>query len=125
MSYEVRLNEDDGIVEVTYHGTVTLEERKEAVDEGCALHENTRPYLVLVDVRDLVMNEGAMEQKIFAEYLANQPPLNATNTKVAVLHKEKHNPYVLLSAFVFLKGQERAQFDNEKHTRDWLKGRFS
>jgi len=122
MPYEVKLNEDDGIVEVTYRGTIALEERKKAVDEACALHENTRLYLVLVDVRELVMDENALEQLIFTEYLTSQPQFNATNAKIAVLHKEKDNPYAFLDNLVQLKGQNRAEFSDKKEARDWLRG---
>jgi len=120
MSVEIKFNETDGIVDIKYNGLITLEERIKALDDGCALYEDNQPYLVLVDVRELIMGGGVLEQVLFAEYLASQPELNGSDAKVAVLHKEGKNPYEMLTTLVNLKDQNRVGFSDEKQAREWL-----
>lgn len=121
MSYEVKLNEDDaGIVEFTYNGTVTLEERKKAVDDACTLFTPKRPRLLLVDVRELEMDLTINEQRMFGEYVAANPEL--IDACVAVLHKNNNNPNLLIDTIAFNNGYRLAQFNDEKEALDWLKG---
>lgn len=115
MSYEVKLNEADGIVDVIYNGTVTLEERKQAVDEGCSLYAHMRPQLILVNARKLEMDLTMEEQQIFGEYLASHPKL--AQARVAVLHEESDNPNLFVDHFASINGYKLAQFinDDEAH----------
>jgi len=121
MSAELVFDEENGIVNIVYIGTVTLEERKKLADKTSLLYSRLRPLLILVDVRELVMDLTLGEQKAIAKYMASD--LKMGHARVAVLHSEGHNPSFLIDAHVVNSGTKlRAQFDNRVEACEWLKG---
>lgn len=123
MSIEVKLNKPDGLVDVKYYGTATLEERKQAVDKVGALYSHMRPLPILVNVRDfeidLTMGLTIEEQEIFGKFLASHPKF--TYARVAVLHKKGGNPNLFVHYFAPSDGYKLAQFSKRNEARDWLK----
>jgi hypothetical protein len=120
MSYHINLNESLEIVNVIYSGAVSLEMRKQAVEQVCSNHSRFKPLKILVDVRDLVMDLSFEDQQAFGEYLANHPGL--THARVAVLHKSDFNPNVVIDDSAYNKGYLLTQFSSRTDAESWLLG---
>jgi len=119
MPHEMKFNEVDGIVEVTYDGHMNLEERKEGLEKLCSLYSHVQPLSILLDVRGLKMGLTLIEQKIWGEHFASHPKL--IHARAAVLHRKSHNPNVFIDTFAFNKGYRIAQFSDGQDARKWLK----
>lgn len=120
MTYHINLNESLEIVNVIYSGTVSLEMRKQAVEQVCSNHSHIKPLKILVDVRDIVMDLSFEDQQAFGEHLANHPGL--THARVAVLHKPDFNPNVVIDDSAYNKGYVLAQFSSRTDAESWLLG---
>ena len=119
MLSDIKLNDADGIVEVTYIGHVNLDDRKKGLEQLCSLYSHIQPLPILLDVRRLAMNLTMEERKIWGEYFANHPKL--IYARAAVLHEESHNPNVFIDTYAYNQGYRLAQFSSEKDARNWLK----
>ena len=119
MPHEMKLNEDDGIVEVTYDGHINLRDRKKGLEMLCALYAHMQPLRILLDVRAIKMDLTFDEQKTWGEYFAAHPKL--VYARAAVLHEKDHNPNKYIDTFAFNKGYLLAQFSDEEEARGWLK----
>jgi len=118
MSYRINFNESLEIVNVIYSGTVSLEMRKQTVEQVCSNYSHLKPLKILVDVRDLVMDLSFEDQQAFGEYLANHPGL--TYARVAVLHKHDFNPNVVIDDSAYNEGYILAQFSSQTDAELWL-----
>lgn len=119
MAYRISFDETNGVVDVIYNGEVSLEQRKQAVEQVCQefAHLDTLP--IMVDVRQLTMHLTSAEQKAFGQYLASHPVLS--KARVAVLHPETHNPNLLIDTTAFSRGYTLAQFNLIPEAHAWLK----
>lgn len=118
MPYSINLNESLDIVNVFYSGSVSLEERKQAVEQVCSKYSRIKPLKILVDVRDLVMDLSYEDQQAFGEHLANHPGL--THARVAVLHEHDFNPNVIIDDSAYNHGYTLAQFSSHTDAELWL-----
>jgi len=118
MSYSINLNKSLEIVNVIYSGTVSLEMRKQAVEQVCSNYSHLNPLKILVDVRDLVMDLSFEDQQAFGEHLANHPGL--THARVAVLHKHDFNPNVIIDNSAYNEGYILSQFSSQNEAELWL-----
>ena len=118
MSYRIKFNESLETVNVIYSGTVSLEMRKQAVEQVCNNYSHLKPLKLLVDVRDLVMDLSFEDQQMFGEHLANHPGL--THARVAVLHKHDFNPNVIIDDSAYNQGYILAQFSSQSDAELWL-----
>ena len=116
MPYTIGFNPQSQIVDVVYSGTVSLDERKKAVEDVCAAH--VKPLKILIDVRKLTMHLSLQEQQTFGKHLAKHPGL--INARVAVLHEPSHNPNLLIDATAFNNGYMLAQFNTPEDAEVWL-----
>ena len=122
MSYKIYKN-DSNVIEVTYTGSVNLDERKRAVEEACQLIRPTEPVRLLIDVRKITMNMSEQEQMEFGIYLAHRKEL--LEAKVAVLHNPKNNPNTVIDIHAYLEGYQLGEFDNEREAILWLIGELN
>jgi hypothetical protein len=120
MSYSIHLNKSLEIVNVIYSGTVSLEMRKQAVEQVCSNYSHLKPLKILVDVRDLVMDISFEDQQAFGEHLANHPGL--THARAAVLHKHDFNPNVVIDDSAYNNGYLLSQFSSRTNAESWLLG---
>ena len=118
MSYHINFNESLETVNVIYSGTVSIEMRKQAVEQVCSKYSHLKPLKILVDVRDLVMDLSFNDQQAFGEYLANHPEL--THARVAVLHKHDFNPNLVIDDSAYNNGYTLAQFSSHTDAELWL-----
>ena len=118
MSYHINFNESLELVNVIYSGTVSIEMRKQAVEQVCSNYSRLKPLKILVDVRDLVMDLSFDDQQAFGEHLANHPGL--THARVAVLHKYDFNPNVIIDDSAYNEGYVLAQFSSQTDAELWL-----
>ena len=118
MTFSIEFDRSHEIVNVVYNGTVSLEMRKQAVEQVCSDHEQYKPLKILVDVRELIMDLSFDEQQAFGEYLANHPGLN--HARVAVLHKPDSNPNVVIDSSAYNNGYLLAQFSSRSDAEQWL-----
>lgn len=118
MSYSINFNKSLEIVSVIYSGTVSLEMRKQVVEQVCSNYSHLKPLKILVNVRDLVMDLSFEDQQAFGEYLANHPGL--THARVAVLHKHEFNPNVVIDDSAYNNGYILAQFSSQTDAELWL-----
>ena len=118
MSYHINFNESLELVNVIYSGTVSIEMRKQAVEQVCSNYSHLKPLKILVDVRDLVMDLSFNDQQAFGEYLANHPGL--THARVAVLHNHDFNPNVIIDDSAYNEGYVLAQFSSQTDAELWL-----
>ena len=118
MSYSINFNKSLEIVSVIYSGTVSLEMRKQAVEQVCSNYSHLKPLKIQVNVRDLVMDLSFEDQQAFGEYLANHPGL--THARVAVLHKHEFNPNVVIDDSAYNNGYILAQFSSQTDAELWL-----
>ena len=101
-----------------YSGTVSLNERIQAVQEVCDSYRNFMPLKILVNVCDLEMHLSIDEQQSFGRYLASHEGL--ANARVAVLYQTGHNPNIIVDSSAFLNGYLLAAFDDAKEAELWL-----
>lgn len=118
MTYRINFNDSTEIVNVVYSGTVSLDMRKQAVEEVCTEHGHIKPLKIMVDVRELVMDLSFEDQQAFGEHLANHPGL--TYARVAVLHKPDFNPNFVIDDSAFNHGYKLAQFSTPHNAELWL-----
>lgn len=118
MAYTIELDNSREIVNVIYDGTVSLDMRKQAVEQVCNEHGEFKPLRILVDVRELIMDLAFEEQHAFGKYLANHPGLN--HARVAVLHNSDFNPNVVIDSSAYNNGYLLAQFSNRYDAEMWL-----
>lgn len=120
MSVKVEFDDANFMVIISYNGTVTLRECKQAVEQGCLFYAHLMSTkLVLVDARELEMDLPFDEQIEFGKYLSSHPVLK--DTRAAVLHKKRKNPSLVIDAVAFNGGYNLAEFSNEADARAWLK----
>jgi len=117
-NYSLAFNPELGIIKVIYAGTVSLDQRIQAVDDVCASRSTMKALKILVDVQKLEMGLTLEEQIQFGQYLANHKALS--NARVAVLHKPGHNPNLLIDTSAFNNGYLVAQFHSEENANAWL-----
>jgi hypothetical protein len=118
MSYRINFNESLEIVNVIYSGAVSIDKRKQAVEQVCSNHSRLKPLKILVDVRELVMDISFADQQAFGEHLANHPGL--THARVAVLHKPDFNPNLVIDDSAYNNGYVLAQFSSHADAESWL-----
>ncbi|MCZ6667971.1 MAG: hypothetical protein O6932_04815 [Gammaproteobacteria bacterium] len=118
MAYKIESKPLANIVTVTYSGSASLDMRLQAVAEVCNNYSDLKPFKILVDVRDLVMDLLFGEQEAFGEYLANHYDLH--NARVAVLHKPSFNPNAVIDAKAYSNGYQLAQFSDRRDAELWL-----
>ena len=118
MAYRIEFDSSPEIVNVTYHGAVSLDQRMLAVKQVCGDYGNVYPLKILVDVRELTMDLSFDEQQAFGEYLANHPGLS--HARVAVLHKADFNPNVVIDSAAYNNGYLLAQFSSRSDAEKWL-----
>jgi hypothetical protein len=118
MAYKIGVDKSSGIVNVTYSGTVSLDMRKQAVEDVCEIHDPLEPLNILVDVRKLIMDLSLEEQKLFGRYLASREEL--MDAKVAVLHTNDYNPNLAIDVHAFNSGYQLAEFSALSQAVDWL-----
>lgn len=121
MTYSVSLDEALEVVRVSYSGIVTLNERMQAVENVCRPYSHLKPLKILVNVRELEMHLSIQDQKTFGRFLATH--LELKNARVAVLHKNSHNPNLCVDASAYNLGYTRAEFINTKDAEEWLNDR--
>jgi len=119
MPYSIE-KDSENIVTVTFIDSVDLTERKAAVNDSFNYIDSSHRALLLIDVRDVVVNMSHDEQKEFGTFLAHQPELS--NAKVGVLHKPGHNPNQVINTYAYMEGYHVVGFDELNHARLWLKG---
>jgi len=121
MSYDVRFDEEDKIVIVTYIGTVTLEEREKVIMGVSSSYAYLNPLRLLFDTREFVLNLTLDEQKSLGEFVANDTTY--ARARIAVLHNKINNPNLVVDTYANINGiSELAQFSNQRDAIDWLKG---
>ena len=118
MTYKIDFNSSSKIVCVSYSGAVSLEMRMQAVEEVCSNYCHLIPLIILVDVRQLIMDLSFDEQQRFGEYLANHSGL--INARVAVLHQPDFNPNIVVDTSAYNNGYMLAQFSSLTEAELWL-----
>lgn len=118
MTYNISTEAASCVIFVVYDGSVSLSQRKEAVEEMCRRFGEKRPFKILVNVRKLKMDLTSSEQKEFGEYLANHKGLS--DARVAVLHEEQYNPNIMIDAIAFSNGYLLAEFTSQNEAVAWL-----
>ena len=118
MAFKISFNAIHEIVNVIYSGIASLEERIQAVEDVCASYGDLKPLKILVNVRSLEMHLPLPEQKKFGKFLADCQGL--AHSRVAVLHKQSHNPNMLIDVIAFNNGYKLAEFIEQKDAEDWL-----
>ncbi len=112
--------DSSNIITVTFNERVDLNERITAVEKVCTLVDPSRPIKLLIDVRGITMDMSLDEQQYFGEYLASKHEL--ANAKVALLHKPRNNPNMVINATAYVKGYHVVDFDNQNDANMWLTG---
>lgn len=108
------------IIRVTFNGTVDLHERMLAVDEVCELVNSPHNVRLLIDVRNIKMDMSLDDQQYFGRFLASKQAL--ANAKVALLHKPRDNPNIVINAVAYAEGYHVVEFDQLNEAHMWLKG---
>jgi len=118
MNYEISYIELNDIIHVTYTGSVSLSERKQAVNDVCTTYSDHKPLKILVNVCDLKMDLSLQEQHEFGDYLAFHSGLS--QAKVAVVHQADYNPNLLIDTCAFNNGYRLAEFNQISAAETWL-----
>ena len=116
--YTVNYDEALEIVHVIYSGVVSFDQRVQAVEDVCHTYAHIRPLKILVNVRKLEMDLSIQEQQKLGQFLATHQGLS--NARVAVLHKQSHNPNLFVDISAFNLGYVLAEFINAKEAETWL-----
>ena len=118
MNYDISYIESMDVIQVIYSGSVSLDKRKQAVNDVCATYPDQKPLKILVNVCDLIMDLSRQEQHEFGYYLAFHPGL--AHAKVAIVHKTDYNPNLLIDTIAFNNGYRLAEFDKTVEATSWL-----
>lgn len=118
MNYRLEFSDAEQIISVIYSGAVPLEDRKQAVKDVCSRFHAYKPFKILVDVRELVMDLSLEEQRNFGEYLANHADLG--NAKVAVVHDGDINPNLAIDTYAYINGYRITEFNRISDATTWL-----
>lgn len=118
MNCKIEFDDTAEVINITYVGEVSLEERVQAVKEVAQKYEKFMPLKIIIDVRDLEMHLSLDDQKYFGQYLASHESLQGA--KVAVLHPSKNNPNLVIDVHAFTNGYRLAEFKKLQDAKSWL-----
>ena len=106
MAYTLQLDHELGLLDLHYHGVVSVAQRLQAADEALPMLRDSGVRLILIDLMqavaapDTVDDFRAFTARITSEALFRQsrtafvaPPVNATNHLIEVLADAHHYPF--------------------------------
>jgi hypothetical protein len=124
MSYELRVDDRDGIVEIRFFGRVRHSEHLSARDELLDICHERRFHKVLVDVRDLEMQGEPSTTELF-EFGASWPDLRKGMSVLlaGVLPRgpKSKTAHVFSSSVPLNRGFFTQGFDDPDDARMWLR----
>jgi hypothetical protein len=124
MSYEFKLDIGNEVVEVEYTGSVTFDERMQAINEGIAILQDREYPRILVNFLAAKMQISNAERTLLANYISEQYALLQVKTAFLIrcdpLAKEDIDEAVLRTEeFV------SQVFFNRSEAIDWLSSETS
>jgi hypothetical protein len=124
MSYEFKLDIGNEVVEVEYTGSVTFDERMQAINEGIAILQDREYPRILVNFLAAKMQISNAERTLLANYISEQYALLQVKTAFLIrcdpLAKEDIDEAVLRTEeFV------SQVFFNRSESIDWLSSETS
>lgn len=121
MPHTIEVMRKRDIINVTYEGGVTLDERMMAVNEVCEILKPEQPVLLLIDVRTIKNLMSNAEQESFGRYLADKPEFK--QAKIAVLiPSSDHNPNTIINNVAYHNGYHLVPFTCRSEAIYWLEG---
>ena len=123
MAYTTALDPDLGIVDLRYHGVVTIAQRRQAADETLQLLRTSGVRRILIDLMQASAGADSIDSvRAFAARITGEPlflesrtafvapPVNSSNHLVEVLMDAHHFPFSRFSdralAIAWLLGDE-------------------
>ncbi|WP_138236131.1 hypothetical protein ACONUD_10815 [Microbulbifer harenosus] len=120
LSFHIRLNPTNRIVNVVFFERVELVEKLAAARQVAEKFGHLNPLLLLVDVRraDIVLSTS--ERRQFGRFAAHLQGLS--HGRAAVLHSVDHNANVIINSTAQAEGMEVVEFVTEHAAVEWLTG---
>lgn len=120
MSFHIRCNPSNRIVNVVFFDRVDLAEKLAAARQVAEKFGHLNPLLMLVDVRraDIVLSPS--ERRQVGRFAAHLQGLS--HGRAAVLHSLDHNANVIIDSTARAEGMEVIEFVSEHAAVEWLTG---
>lgn len=115
MPSTVRYCSNTQILYISHRGQVTMDDRRQLMLEIKAMELNN--LLLLVDVREL---EAMLKHDESTELMEATQQSQLRFQKIAVLHQERFNPYIVLASLGTLSGYNVEDFISLDEAEAWL-----
>lgn len=119
MSFQIRYDSQNRIVNMLLYGEATYENRIEAVRQLVAKYGHLNPLRVLADVRGVTkMSMTVAEQQRYGAYLGQLSALNGA--RIAILNRAELNTTAVMRNHAGKSGLVLHSFLTEAAARQWL-----
>lgn len=117
--FSIRIDEARRVIEVRYSGTITLDDRLQAVETGSRILEETGYRKVLVDLSNAEMAmEPPREESRFADVLSSNPQLARSRTAFLASPDQSINWFIEVLAKA--RHYECEHFTDREAAHAWL-----
>lgn len=120
MSFHIRCNPSNRIVNVVFFDRVDLAEKLAAARQVAEKFGHLNPLLLLVDVRRADIVLSASERRQVGRFAAHLQGLR--HGRAAVLHSVDRNANVIINGTARAEGMEVVEFVTEHAAIEWLNG---